>query len=448
MIVSVIAAFIVGGLIAWLVERSRTRGQIAVLEKSSRDHFEQWTEASETLDRTRQELAEKNVSIARLEERNQAERQVFEEMRAKLPATFKNLASEILEEKSKAFVQQNQLNLGQLLDPLKTRLKDFQDKVEMARVEQAKDGAALKQQVESLLKANTEISKEANQLAEALKGSNKVQGNWGELVLERILESAGLREGEEFNLQVSHSLENGNRVRPDCVVHLPDNKHLVIDSKVSLTAYEQAASAATEEAEAAASAAHLRSVRAHIEELSRKNYQALYGLNSLDFVIMFLPVEPALLLALSRDSQLWEFAFQKNILLAGPGTLLFALRTVACLWQQERQQRNAQAIADRGQELYDKFTGFVKDMHGLGKELNQAQEVYSKALGKLSSGRGNLIRQAEMLRDLGVKATHALPPDLVDSAKAEDAIAGSRLLDSGEPDAMIHNFATHDSASV
>lgn len=444
-----IAAFIIGGFIVWLVERSRSQSQVAQLAQTSSERLEQWHEAREGLEQARRELSDKNVTIARLEERSQAERQAFEEMKAKLPATFKSLASEVLEEKSKAFAEQNQLNLGQLLDPLKSRLKDFQEKVEKIHQEQTTGGAVLAEQIKSLLDANTRISEEANHLAEALKGSNKIQGNWGELVLKRILESAGLREDEEYSLQVSHTLEDGSRVQPDCVVHLPENRQLVIDSKVSLIAYEAAASSASEEARTTAVAAHIRSVRSHIDELSRKNYQALYGLSSLDFVIMFLPVEPALMLALSRDDRLWEYALKKDILLVGPGTLLFALRTVSCLWQQERQQRNAQAIADRGQELYDKFSGFVQDMKGLGKELDQAQAAYVKAFGKLSAGRGNLIRQAEMLRELGVKATHVLPADLVDSAKAEEAIANSPLLDQGDPQESltIQNAAVQDGSN-
>lgn len=420
-IFAVIVAFVVGGLIAWLAERSRTRGQLALLEKSSRDHFQQWTEASEHLHEARKEISEKDVTIARLEERSLAERQAFEEMKARLPVTFKSLASEILEEKSKAFAEQNQLSLGQLLDPLKTRLKDFQEKIEATHLEQAKGGAALAQQVSTLMAANATISKEANNLTLALRGSNKVQGDWGEVILEKTLENTGLRRGEEFDIQESHTLENGKRARPDVVIHLPENKHLVIDSKVSLTAYYDYCKATTDEERQAALTAHLKSIRAHIKELSEKSYQALYGPDSLNFVIMFLPVEPAMMLALSRDENLWESAWQSNVLMASPSTLLFVLRTVACLWQQERQQQNAQDIADRGAALYDKFAGFIDDMKRLGEKLGDVQKSYSGAVKKLHTGSGNLIRQVEMLRELGVKSKHDLPADFLELANAEDS---------------------------
>lgn len=266
---------------------------------------------------------------------------------------------------------------------------------------------------------NQSLSQDAKNLTRALKGSSKAQGNWGELVLERVLEASGLRKGEEYDVQESHTRDDGSRAQPDVVVHLPEDRHLVVDAKVSLTAYEDFASAETEEDRQRAIKRHLDSIRAHIKGLSDKNYQALYGLKSLDFVLMFIPIEPAFMLGVTHDRELFMDAWQKNVLLVSPSTLLFVVRTVAHLWRQEAQNRNAQDIAKRGAELYDKLVGFVEDLESLGNRLHQAQKEYDAAHSKLTGGRGNVIRQAEMLKQLGVKPTKALPAALVEVATDE-----------------------------
>ena len=370
-----------------------------------------------------QQLHALNAQVATLtmqltQERNQSSEKLalLQSAREELTHQFKNLANDILEEKSKRFSEQNQQSLGQLLDPLKTKLQEFQGKVEQVYVQEGKDRSALAEQVRQLMELNKTVSQEANNLTKALKGSNKAQGNWGELVLERVLEGSGLRKGEEYDVQESHTLEDGRRLQPDVVVHLPDDRHLVIDAKATLVAYEDYANAEDDKHRDAALKRHLDAVRSHIKGLSDKNYQDLYGLKSLDFVLMFIPIEPAFMLAVTHDRELFMDAWNKNVLLVSPSTLLFVVRTVANLWRQEAQTRNAQDIAKRGAELYDKLAGFVEDMESLGTRLNQAQKDYDGAINKLSTGRGNLIRQAEMLKKLGVKPSKTLPAPMVEIA--------------------------------
>ncbi len=335
---------------------------------------------------------------------------------------FKSLASDILEEKSKRFAEQNQHSLGQLLEPLKTRLTAFQGKVEEVYVQEGKDRSALSEQVRQLVELNQALSLDAKNLTQALKGSAKTQGNWGELILERVLEASGLRKGEEYHVQHSHQREDGTRAQPDVVIHLPEERRLVVDAKVSLVAYERSIAAGTDEGRALGVRQHLESVRAHIKGLSDKKYEALYGLKSLDFVLMFVPIEPAFMQALSHDEELFMDAWHRNVLMVSPSTLLFVVRTVAHLWRQEAQTRNAQEIARRGAELYDKLCGFVDDLQGVGARLTQAQASFESAQRKLSSGRGNLIRQADLLRDLGVKPSKALPAELLEDAKLQDEL--------------------------
>ena len=269
---------------------------------------------------------------------------------------------------------------------------------------------------------NQVLSEDAKNLTRALKGSNKSQGNWGELVLERVLEASGLRKGEEYHFQESHTREDGSRAQPDVVIHLPEDRHLVVDAKVSLIAYEDFANLEDDTERQAAIKRHMDSIRNHMKGLSDKNYQTLYGLKSLDFVLMFVPIEPAFMLAVSQDKELFMDAWQKNVLLVSPSTLLFVVRTVAHLWRQEAQNRNAHDIAKRGAELYDKFVGFVVDMESLGNRIKQAQQDYDSAHNKLTSGRGNLIGQAEKLRDLGVKPTKAVPSALLEIAQSNTAL--------------------------
>lgn len=339
-----------------------------------------------------------------------------------LSERFRLLAAEALETSTRRLQEQSQTGLSSLLDPLKQRLADFQKKVEDVYVDESKERSALKQQVEGLLQLNQTLSADARNLTAALRGSAKTQGNWGELILERVLEASGLRKGHEYVVQDSQRNEDGERQQPDVVIHLPESRRLVVDAKVSLVAYERLASAEGEAAQELALREHLASVRAHLRGLSDKRYQALYG--QLDFVLMFVPIEPAFMTAVTHDPQLFMDAWERNVLLVSPSTLLFVVRTVAHLWRQEAQSRNAQEIARRGAELYDRLTGFVTDLETVGTRLDSARQAWAEARKKLGEGRGNVIRQAEMLRELGVKPSKQLPRALVEeagSAQTDDA---------------------------
>jgi len=368
------------------------------------------------------ELAEMSLRLTSEQEQSGEKLALLLQAKEALTDQFKNLANEILEEKSKRFSEQNQTSLGLLLDPLKLKISEFQTKVDDVYVKEGKDRTALAEQVRQLMDLNQVLSEDAKNLTRALKGSNKSQGNWGELVLERVLEASGLRKGEEYHVQESHTREDGSRAQPDVVIHLPEDRHLVVDAKVSLIAYEDFANLEDDTERQAAIKRHMDSIRNHMKGLSDKNYQTLYGLKSLDFVLMFVPIEPAFMLAVSQDKELFMDAWQKNVLLVSPSTLLFVVRTVAHLWRQEAQNRNAHDIAKRGAELYDKFVGFVVDMESLGNRIKQAQQDYDSAHNKLTSGRGNLIGQAEKLRDLGVKPTKAVPSALLEIAQSNTAL--------------------------
>lgn len=343
------------------------------------------------------------------------------EQKEELSSRFKALANDVLEEKSKRFAEQNQASLGALLEPLRIRLQEFQGKVEEVYVTEGKDRTALAEQVRQLMALNQQLSQDAHNLTSALKGQSKAQGNWGEVILERVLESSGLVKGLHYEAQKRHAHED-RIAQPDVIIRLPEGRSLVVDSKVSLNAYEEYASADQKPAREEALKRHLDSIRAHIKSLSAKNYQQIYGLNSIDFVLMFVPVEPAFLVAIAEDGELWREAWNRNVILVSPSTTLFVLRTVAHLWRQEQQSKNAQDIARRGSDLYDKFVGFVDDLQELGKRLSMANQSYDTALSKLANGRGNLIRQAEMLRELGVKPSKTLPQALIELSTESDAV--------------------------
>lgn len=365
-------------------------------------------------------IAELTTTLESERSQGQEKLLLLNEAKEQLSNQFKTLASEIMEDKAKRFTEQNQTNLDQILLPLKTKLQEFQGKVEEVYVQEGKDRTALAEQVKQLMTLNQQLSQDAHNLTRALKGQAKAQGNWGELILERVLETSGLSKGIHYEAQESHSREDGSRAQPDVIIRLPEGKHLVVDAKVSLVAYDEYVNADSDKARESALKRHLDSVRIHIKGLSSKNYQELYQLKSLDFVLMFVPVEPAFMLAISQDSELWQDAWAKNVLLVSPSTFLFVVRTVAHLWRQEQQNRNAQDIAKRGGELYDKLVGFVEDLVKLGDRLDQAKDSYDKAYGKFTTGRGNVIRQAEMLKELGVKPSKSLQQPLIEIAQDSD----------------------------
>jgi DNA recombination protein RmuC len=352
--------------------------------------------------------SERKQGLGRIESLNEA--------KEALTSQFKNLANEILEDKSKRFTEQNVANLDALLKPLQTKLSEFKEQVNTSYGNEARERFALKSEIERLANLNLRMSDETRSLTQALKGDSKVQGNWGELVLESILESSGLRKGEEYLVQDSHTQTDGSRLQPDIVVKLPEGRSLVVDSKVSITAYSRHAEASDPAIAEQELGAHIQSLRQHIQGLSSKNYSSLYGIGSVDFVLMFVPIEPAFLLALKTAPNLYQEALAKNIVLVCPSTLMATLRTVAHLWRQDHQNRNALEIAKQCGTLYDKFVGFVDDLEKLGQRLDQAQTSYHDAFNKLKSGKGNLIRTAEKVRELGVKPSKNLSAPLIESS--------------------------------
>ena len=355
--------------------------------------------------------SERKQGLGRIESLNEA--------KEALTSQFKNLANEILEDKSKRFTEQNAASLDALLKPLQTKLTEFKEQVSNSYGNEARERFALKSEIERLANLNLRMSDETRSLTQALKGDSKVQGNWGELVLESILESSGLRKGEEYLVQDSHTKTDGSRLQPDVVVKLPEGRSLVVDSKVSITAYARHAETTDPIVAEQELAAHIQSLRQHIQGLSGKNYSSLYGIGSVDFVLMFVPIEPAFLLALKTAPNLYQEALAKNIVLVCPSTLMATLRTVAHLWRQDHQNRNALEIAKQCGTLYDKFVGFVEDLEKLGQRLDQAQTSYHDAFNKLKSGKGNLIRTAEKVRELGVKPSKNISTPLLDSSDSE-----------------------------
>ena len=356
--------------------------------------------------------SERKQGLGRIESLNEA--------KEALTSQFKNLANEILEDKSKRFTEQNAASLDALLKPLQTKLTEFKEQVNNSYGNEARERFALKSEIERLANLNLRMSDETRSLTQALKGDSKVQGNWGELVLESILESSGLRKGEEYLVQDSHTQTDGSRLQPDVVVKLPEGRSLVVDSKVSITAYARHAQTTDPVVAEQELAAHIQSLRQHIQGLSGKNYSSLYGVGSVDFVLMFVPIEPAFLLALKTAPNLYQEALAKNIVLVCPSTLMATLRTVAHLWRQDHQNRNALEIAKQCGTLYDKFVGFVDDLEKLGQRLDQAQTSYHDAFNKLKSGKGNLIRTAEKVRELGVKPSKYFSAPTIESSDLDD----------------------------
>lgn len=371
--------------------------------------------------------------IAELEAELRAERQrtpenlaVLEAAQKALTNQFEALAGEILEKKSKSFSEDSQKELGTLLTPLREQIGEFRKKVEEAQTDSKTGVTKLETLIGALGGLNQQLTEEARNLSTALRGSSKAQGDWGEFILRDLLEKAGLREGEQFTLQEHFAAaagdENSRRKTAitDVIVNLPGGRHLVIDSKVSLNAYTDSVNAGTEEERRAAVKRHLASVRGHVDELAERRYHKLQALETPDFVVMFVPIEPAFLMALQEDEGLWRYAYEKEVLLVGPTTLLFVIRIVDNLWQQELQARSVQDVMNRGAELYDKFVGFVNDLEAVGKSLRGADASYTNAMKKLSEGRGNLIRQVEMLKQLGIRTGKQLPRGLLDQAGADE----------------------------
>jgi DNA recombination protein RmuC len=358
-------------------------------------------------------LSGRNIEFKTLEENMQRQKEEVEKLNTKFNEEFKSIANQILLNNSSSFNKQTGETLDTILKPLRENLEKFEKKVDNTRLEQAKETSSLKEQISLLEKLNLSMTEEARNLTNALRGDNKAQGNWGEGILERILDKSGLEKGRDYTIQQQLLSEDNQRFTPDVIVNLPDNKNLVIDSKVSLVAYDQYCGADDEVLKEKFLKEHLNSLYNHIKELSSKDYFKLKGINSPDFVLLFIPIEPSFSLAMHTDPGIYNHAFDKNILLVTPTTLIGALRVISVIWKQEKQNRNVIEIAKEAGGMLDKFQGFVDDMQEIGVSLKKTEKVYDSAFSKLNSGKGNLIGRARKIEKLGGKGSKALPEDLL-----------------------------------
>lgn len=444
-IVFLLIGLVVGALVGFLLKKGQQTGAIdneemVLLRKQlmeTSNEMSAVTRSNQMLQSDKNELSAKlndsQVHVLKLnneltaalsaskniEQRLAEQKGEMEQLNQRFKTEFENLAAKILEEKSQKFTEQNKQSLDTILNPLKEKIKDFEDKVQKVYDTEAAERNMLKGEIKQLMSLNQLMHQDAQNLTKALKGDAKMQGNWGEFILESILEKSGLVKDREYIAQASISTEEGKRFQPDILINLPDGKCLVIDSKVSLVAYERYVSADDEMVKALSLKEHLQSVRSHIKGLSDKNYQNLYGAKSLDFVLLFVPIESAFALSVQNDAQLFNDAFERNIVIVSPSTLLATLRTVANIWRQENQNKNAIDIANKAGDMYDKFVGFVDDLIGLGNKMRDSQRAYEAAMNKLHQGTGNLVKRSEDLKKLGAKATKAIPQTLIDRSELE-----------------------------
>ncbi|MNK51603.1 DNA recombination protein RmuC [compost metagenome] len=366
------------------------------------------------------QLSKKEVDFENLWERHKEQKNEINELQEKFTKEFENLANKILEEKSAKFTEQNTVNMKNILTPLQDKILVFEQKVEQTHKESIDYHAALRQQIIGLSEMNAQMSKETLNLTKALKGDSKMQGNWGELVLERVLEKSGLEKGREYEVQQSFTNSEGNRVLPDVVINLPDGKKMIVDSKVSLSAYEKWVNEESELLKIEFLKEHVISIKRHVEQLGSKNYHDLYQMESPDFVLLFIPMEPAFAIALNEDPSLYTKAFDRNIVIVTPSTLLATLRTIDSMWTNQKQQENALEIARQAGALYDKFEGFVSDLVRIGNKIKDTKTEYESAMNKLVDGKGNLISSVERLKKMGAKAKKSLPENIIARAVNSD----------------------------
>lgn len=436
-IIYILTGLVLGAVIAWLYAKNKFSlpGNITVHSYNMLDKQKSIAEEAVriakadlekinlSLEAERKKNSEQTAYSARLEtelknmetllQNNKSE---LEALQKKFTTEFENLANKILEEKTKTFTEQNRTNLDVILNPLKEKIKDFEEKVQKAYDLESKERFSLQNEIKNLLTMNKQLSEEANNLAVALKGDNKKSGNWGEMVLEKIMEASGLVRDREYRTQVVTENTDGNKIKPDFIVYLPDEKHLVIDSKVSLLAYANFTAAQTEDERLHFSRQHIDSVRSHIKLLGEKNYYSAKGFNTPDFVLLFMPIESAFSLALQADAELYSYAWDRKIVIVSPTTLLATLRTIASIWKQERQNKYAIQIAEEGGKMYDKLHGFIEDLVLMGRKIDESKNVYAESMKKLVEGSGNLISRAEKMKALGAKATKNIPQPLIDRA--------------------------------
>ncbi len=417
---------IVGAALAWLITKLRMDGNNNVLaERSSllqqqKEHLENELTQEKLLHKNiaqEKEVLKMEVTKSENEVKNlRLKLDEYVNDTNKLQERFENLANKLLEEKSKKFTDQNQSNLKLLLDPLKEKITAFEQKIEQSQKDSIQQHTALRQQIIGLKELNSEMSKEAQNLTKALKGDRKIQGNWGELVLDSVLEKSGLELGREYEKQVSLVNDEGQRKQPDVVINLPDGKKLIVDSKVSLSSYERFVNAEAEEEEQVHLKAHVLAIRNHIKGLSEQRYHDLYQIESPDFVLMFIPIETAFSSAINFEPKLYNEAFDKNIVIVTPSTLLATVKTIDTMWQNEKQKRNTLEIASEAGKMYDKLVSLLEDLKKVGVQMDTTKKTYSAAMNKLFEGSGNMIRRAEKLKQLGAKANKQIDKQFLDRA--------------------------------
>jgi DNA recombination protein RmuC len=433
---------LVGAYIGNLLARIKSKSEISKLEErlfQNASQEEKLNERFKNVLREREdirkekeflniELTQRNATLENLETKLREQKAEVEKLQEKFTKEFENLANKILDEKSNKFTKQNQVNLDIILKPLQQKIEKFEEKVDSTNKESINRHAMLRQQIIGLKELNEQMSKEANNLTKALKGDSKIQGNWGELVLERVLEKSGLEKDREYFVQNSFVNDEGKRVLPDVVIHLPDNNKMVIDSKVSLVAYERYMNEEDDELRKGHLNAHVSSIKKHIEQLSAKNYHDLYKIESPDFVLLFVPIEPAFALVVNTDENLYAWAFEKNIVIVTPATLLATLRTIDTMWNNEKQQQNALEIATQAGRLYDQFVNLTEDLIKVGNQLNTVKGSYDSSMKKLT-GKGNLVSKVESIKKLGIKQRKHLNEKLVKKSNENSNPDSSALLE-------------------
>jgi DNA recombination protein RmuC len=410
---------------AFLEEKFNNLKEQSLVEKTALEkQLQQSIQEKETIRNDKEainiQLTKKEVDFENLWQRNKEQKEEVEKLQEKFTKEFENLANKILDEKSSKFTEQNKENIKNILSPLQDKIQLFEKKVEDTHKESIDYHAALRQQILGLREMNLQMSKETLNLTKALKGDSKMQGNWGELVLERVLEKSGLEKDREYFVQQSHTNAEGQRVLPDVVINLPDGKKMIVDSKVSLTAYEKYVNEEDDSLKNSFLKEHVNSIKRHVEQLGEKNYHDLYQMESPDFVLLFIPMEPAFALALNGDTTLYNKAFEKNIVIVTPSTLLATLRTIDSMWANQKQQENAFEIARQAGALYDKFEGFYSEVVLVGKKMDEGKKVYEESMKKLYTGNGNLITSVEKLKKMGAKAKKALPDNILLRAGKEE----------------------------
>ena len=404
------------------VKLEQAQDQSTLLQDQLQESQQQQSQTQAQLNQAAITNASLQTKLAAQQEAYQLQLQQQLQIQETFDAYLKQFAESSLKQQANQLSSQNQDQLGHLLNPLKQQIGDFRKKVDDVYDKDARDRAGLTQQINSLLELNNKLSSDAINLTKALKGDNKTQGNWGEMVLEQVLEQSGLRKGHEYHSQVNLTQTDGKRLQPDVVVHMPENKDVVVDAKVTLVAYERYQSAENDADRSVALAEHLASVKAHIKGLSGKSYESAEGVSSLDYVLLFIPIESAYMLALQADSDLFVSAMKSNIMLVSPATLLMVLRTIHNIWRYEHQSQNAKEISRQAEEMHKKLVDFVTSMDNVGNHLVRAQDAYDTAHKRLSSGRGNLINRAQKIVNLGgIQPKKGLPDAMIEQASEEDS---------------------------